>query len=359
MNILIAAGGTGGHLYPGLALARELRTRGHSPLFVVRENDACREILAEEGMPFTEIPIRGMPRRISLKIAPFLIYLLKGLFVARRLIGKTKPGLIIGMGGYISFPVVLLGRCMGAPTLIHEQNCLPGMSNRILALFAEKVAVSFPESLRYFSGEKAIVTGNPVRAELFSTIPEDGYRSLRLDPRRFTVLVFGGSQGAASINRVVAEAARSLSRDFGRIQFLHIAGRNGFEETQREYCARGIPGTVLPYLHRIGEAYATADLVICRSGATTVTELLILRKPAILIPYPLATGNHQEYNARLLADAGLGTVLLERELSPERIAQSIQTHLKAFKSHEHHPSLPLILPQQRIADAALAVALNR
>jgi UDP-N-acetylglucosamine--N-acetylmuramyl-(pentapeptide) pyrophosphoryl-undecaprenol N-acetylglucosamine transferase len=353
-TIIIAAGGTGGHLYPGLALAAELAKRGFEPLFIVRENDACRDILAEHRFPFLEIPVCGMPRKLSGRLFVFAFKLVKAFFATRTLLKKMRPEVIVGMGGYISFPMVAVGRLLGIRTVIHEQNCLPGLSNRVLSRFVDTVAVSAAEALPYFDAKKTVVTGNPVRADLFSADSPAAYGALALSPEKFTVLVFGGSQGAAGINKAAIGAWELLGSIKENIQFLHIAGKRDYDAVRAEYERLKNPGTVLEYLHAIGNAYAVADLIICRAGASTIAELAILNKPSILIPFPYATGNHQEYNAAVLVNAGKAKMIREKELTPELLAGEITAAFKAHSGHAVNVQLPALMPQELLADLVAA-----
>jgi UDP-N-acetylglucosamine--N-acetylmuramyl-(pentapeptide) pyrophosphoryl-undecaprenol N-acetylglucosamine transferase len=354
--IIIAAGGTGGHLYPGVALARELRRRGKTPVFIVRCNDAGREILEKEGFGFEEIPVAGMPRRLSLRLFTFAFLQVRSFFAVRRLFRRLRPSVVIGMGGYISFPAVVMARCNGIPTAIHEQNYIPGLANKVLMRIATRVALSFEESLRFFPRNKTVVTGNPVRAELFGASGRDVYRAFNLSPEKFTVLVFGGSQGASVINRTLVQAFPLLAPVKDTVQFLHITGKRDAADMERQYADGGISGRVLPYLHEIGDAYRAADLIVCRSGATTVAELRILNKPSVLIPYLHATANHQEFNAMVLVKAGTAVLIREPELTPELLAEAILSRVRTFTGHAPAGSVPPVLPQAALADLLLQLS---
>ncbi|MCX5781578.1 MAG: undecaprenyldiphospho-muramoylpentapeptide beta-N-acetylglucosaminyltransferase [Elusimicrobia bacterium] len=349
-TILIAAGGTGGHIYPGLALARVIRERGSKVLFVIKENDPSKEILNNEKFGFIEIPAFGLPRKFSLNIFKFLLFLFLGFFRAWRIIKTIKPKAVYGMGGYVSFPVVLAAKLKGFKVIVHEQNVLPGLTNRILSKFVDKVAISFNESIKYFNSKKVVLTGNPFRPEIFKVSYEDSIKKLGLIPNKFSVLVFGGSQGAAFINRCVLEAWNTLNSFKDRMQFIHIAGKKEYDRLNTEYNKAGIPGKVFPYINDIGNAYEAADLIICRSGAMTISELKILNKPAILIPFPYATANHQEYNARMLEKEGKAKVIIEKDLNPEKLAKEITDYLKSFSGHKKELKIPKVLPQDILAD---------
>jgi UDP-N-acetylglucosamine--N-acetylmuramyl-(pentapeptide) pyrophosphoryl-undecaprenol N-acetylglucosamine transferase len=292
----------------------------------------------------------GLPRKLSPRLFLFIFTLVKAFAAAFAVLKKTPPRKIVGMGGYISFPVVAAGRLLGIPAVIHEQNCLPGLSNRILSRFVATVAVSARESVRYFDARKTIVTGNPVRRELFTADRAAAYRSLALLPEKYTVLVFGGSQGAAGINKAVVEACGRLSGLKDTLQFLHITGKRDYAAVREAYARCPIPGTVLPYLHTIGEAYAVADLIICRAGATTVAELSILNKPSLLIPFPHATANHQEYNAAVLVNAGSAKMVREKDLTPALLAREIAAAVQSSSGRTAMVRLPEKMPQELLAD---------
>ena len=352
-TIIIAAGGTGGHLYPGISLARELARRGFSPVFIVRENDPAGAILEREQFAFRAIPVRGMPRKISLRFAAFFYFLIKGLFATYRVLKELKPEAVAGMGGYISFPAVFVARLMGIRTVIHEQNYIPGLANRILARFCNTVAVSFAQSASFFNRSKTIVTGNPVRAGLFNVQPRDAYSSFGLDPARCTVLVFGGSLGASAINTAATGALGELSSVKEKLQFIHLAGKRDADMVAAAYNSAGISACVRSYLHEIGLAYSAADLVICRAGATTVTELFFLNKKAVLIPYPYATADHQHFNASLLVQSGQATEIRENELTSKLLAGHIIDAVAKFKPHTESPTPPPTLPQELLADTVV------
>jgi len=349
---MIAAGGTGGHLYPGLALGRALREKALEVVFVVKKNDASREILEQEQFAYREIPAAGMPRKPSLRIFTFFIQTIRGFFAARRMLCRKRPRSVFGMGGYVSFPVVAAAKLLGIRVIIHEQNVVPGLTNRILARLADAITVSFDETKKYFPKREVVVTGNPIRQELFSSSYEDAIRKLKLAKNKFTVLIFGGSQGSAWINKTVVDAWELLGDDRRRLQLLHISGKNDYEGLAKEYTARGIAGSLFPYVHEMGYAYEAADFIICRSGAMTVSELRILNKPALLIPFPFATDRHQYYNALVLKQLGMATVIEEKDLTASDVAENIREHLGSFLGHTRDVQLPEELPQELLAGLA-------
>ena len=348
-QVIIAAGGTGGHLYPGIAIARVLRDRNIDVTFVVRINDPGREVLTAEKFAFREISTRGIPRRAS-EMFSFIVHLAQGIFSANKVVREIKPVMVFGMGGYVSFPVVLMAKLNGFKTVIHEQNCLPGRTNRLLSTIADKIAISFECTKRYFHKDKLVFTGNPVRQELFTCNYSDSMNKLGIKENLFTVLIFGGSQGAMKLNRTVIEAWDHLKAYEGKIQFVLLSGKKDFDWVDAEYKKKNIPGKAFAYLNDICLAYEAADLLIARSGAMTVSELMILNKPCILVPFPFATHNHQEFNARVLEKNGKAKVILEKDLDPKMLAAEIGRALKDFSGHKKDYKVPEVLPQNILAD---------
>ncbi len=354
-KVLIATGGTGGHLYPGIALARELKSRNIEVVFVLKKNDIGRDLIAKEDFEYFEIPVVGMPRRIALAFITFLILLTKSYFLSKKLLKQQRPDCVVGMGGYISFPVVMAASALKIKTFIHEQNFVPGLANRILARFVSTVAVSFEESAKLFKRGRVIFTGNPVRKELFFTYGDQAYSKFMLSRDRFTVLIFGGSQGAKKLNDVMVDCLMFLTDVRERIQFLHIAGKTDAVVLRSKYKQMGYDFCVLDYLDTIGDAYQIADIIICRSGATTVAELKILSKPAILVPFPYATANHQEFNASTLVASRQAVMMREKELRPDLLAEAIKFRMKSFgNTPKPRPSIPEKFPQEILADLILA-----
>lgn len=354
-RIIIAAGGTGGHFYPGLVLGQELRKRGCKIGFICRRNDPCRGLLASSKFRFFEIAFHGFPRKPSLKVFSFIYLLVKSYFSAAAVMRAFRPDAVVGMGGYISFPVVLAARARGIPVVIHEQNCLPGLANRVLSVFAGKIAVSFEESEKYFPKAKTIFTGNPVRPDLFTGRPEEAYADLGLSRDKVTVLVFGGSQGAVRLNHAVVQTVPLLGEYKSKVQFVHLTGRgkNEKEKAEEGYRKLGVKAVVLEYLESIGKAYSAADVIISRAGATTVSELTILHKPAILVPFPHATGNHQEYNALNLVKKGNAIMIREKDLSPAILSGGLILYIASVRKSAHKAILPKHLPQYYLANTVL------
>lgn len=332
MKIAIVAGGTGGHLYPGIALARALK--GLEVSFLVRTGDLGRDILRREGFPVYEIRGAGLPRKVSVQLLMYPFTFIRGMLDAKRILSQLLPDRIVGMGGYLSVPVVLWAWILRIPSLIHEQNVYPGLANRILSLFANSVAVSFPESQAAFPNRKSWVSGLPIRGEFRPGEASAARLVMELDPHLKTYLVFGGSLGARRLNQLMPEVWKALIARGESFQVLHITGPADHEAVIQQYAILPLRSRVIPYCHDMPNAYAASDLVICRSGASTVCEVLMSQRRAIFIPYPHATNQHQLLNARMAQSRGQADVLEENDLSVDRLV-SLMT-----QNHSDKPLAP-------------------
>lgn len=332
MRVLITGGGTGGHIYPGLAIAKELQLRNPQVelLFVGTQRGLEKDIIPQAGYPFTTITVEGLPRKLTLKSLRTGWKLLRGLWQAQKILGSFRPDWVIGTGGYVCGPVVAMASWKGIPTLIHEQNAYPGITNRLLAKWVTKIAITYEESAKYFPVNKTVVTGNPVRPEIVTAEKKSAMISLGLNPLKKTILIFGGSRGARSINQAVVEAKEAFGQEEG-MQIIHITGKEDFSWVSGEKSMEEVKhGNVIikPYLYNMPEALAAADLVVCRAGATTLAEVTVRGVPAILIPYPYATDNHQEHNARSLEKAEAAVVLLDKDLNGASLKNAVFTLIK-------------------------------
>lgn len=349
-NIIIAASGTGGHIYPGIALAKEMKDNGFNPVFFVSNNEASAEIIKNSGFEYITFNLSGMPRKASPSFIIFLFKLSFSFFKALKNIVKLKPSAVIGVGGYISVPAVLAAKVCRKKTFIHEQNTVPGIANRFLNRFAGKTLISFKDSEKYFKNKKNIIfTGYPVRREILAALKDDACAALKFDKNIFTLLIFGGSLGAVRLNEAAFGAVEILSKKM-KIQIIHITGKKGFDEIKRK--AEGKNNYLLfDYMHNISNAYAAADLVICRAGAGTVFELLLLDKPAVLVPYPYATDNHQYYNAKEISQNGKIIVIEEKDLTAKMLAKAVEDIKNNLKINEKKQVLKL--PQEIMADVII------
>jgi len=330
MKILIAGGGTGGHVYPGIAVAEQLvRMRPHAEVvFVGGRRGLEAHAVPESGFRIRYILTRGFPRRAWWRWPAALLANLVGLGQALWVVASERPDAVLGTGGYVSGPVAMAAWLLGRPLLLQEQNSIPGLANRWLARVADEVHLSFTEARAYFKRKDNLkVTGNPVRAHILGGDRGQALQAFDLAEGKPTLFIFGGSRGAHRINEAAIDAMRRLK---GRVdlQFILQTGREDFDWAKGVVDAEQLPARVMPFLRDIHLAYAVADLVVCRSGAMTLAEIAACGTPAILVPYPYAAHNHQEVNAHNLVERGAAALLLDRELTGERLAKEI-AHLVA------------------------------
>lgn len=319
MKLLIAAGGTGGHIYPGIAVAKELLRRDPSTevLFVGTAKGLETRIVPENGFQLSLINSAGLKNvGIAGKIKGLSV-LPKSFLEARQIIRQFRPHVVVGAGGYVSGPVLLMAAIMGVPTLVMDSNALPGFTNRQLARFVDKAALTFEEALPFF-GKNGVVTGNPVRTEFFQ-VPRKERGEI------FHILIFGGSQGARAINNAMAEALPHLSGFTDRLTITHQTGEADYERIREAYNNSEFSETdVRPFISDMFVEFGKADLVISRAGATTCAELGAAGKAAIMVPLPTAADDHQRKNAEALERAGAAKVILQSELTGERLANEIK-----------------------------------
>ncbi len=326
MRIVITGGGTGGHLFPALAVHDALRARRPeaSALFVGVAGGVEATILSRRGHAFRGLKVaqvKGKGLRGRLLAALWLPGTVRQ---AMGILREFRPQAVFGVGGYASVPTMLAATLRGVPRVIHEQNAIPGLANRALGGMATAVAVSFANTARFFPARRTQATGNPVRAEIRAGDPQAARAELGLAGDRFTVLVFGGSQGAHRLNQAVLEALPELARDGGALQFVHATGAHDLADVRRGYGASGMPGRVEPFIDEMALAYQAADFIVCRAGAGTVFELAAVGKPALLVPYPYAANDHQRLNAEAAVEAGAAWILLDRYCDGTRIAASVR-----------------------------------
>jgi UDP-N-acetylglucosamine--N-acetylmuramyl-(pentapeptide) pyrophosphoryl-undecaprenol N-acetylglucosamine transferase len=324
LRIIIAGGGTGGHLYPGIAVAREIRAR--HPDAVITFTGTARGIEARavphEGFELDMIRSRGLKGKSFADTVRGALVIGPGMADAWRIVSARRPHAVVGVGGYSSGPVVAVAALRGVPTMLLEQNAVPGLTNRLLARLVRAAAVTFDTTRRFF-GAKAFVSGNPVRPEFLEanwtreTAGDDGQAS------GVRVLVFGGSQGAHAINLAMVEAAQELAARVPALHIVHQTGERDVDRVREAYRSAGLQADVEPFFYDMGRRLRSADLVVCRAGATTIAELTASGKPAILIPLPTAADDHQRSNAEALVSAGAADLLLQRDVSGRALAQHI------------------------------------
>jgi UDP-N-acetylglucosamine--N-acetylmuramyl-(pentapeptide) pyrophosphoryl-undecaprenol N-acetylglucosamine transferase len=327
MKVAIACGGTGGHLFPGLAVAEVLRGRGHEVLLLISEKqiDAVAVRNRKEFL-IQKIPAIGLTKLVSLHFFSFIAKFMNGLTACLRMYRSFKPDAVLGMGGFTSTAPILAGRITGLPTFIHESNSIPGKANRLNALLSEKVLLGFEECARYFPRKAIEVTGTPIRVSLRNPVDRDqALKNMRLKRGLRTVLVMGGSQGAHGINQaVVAVLARFAERE---VQFIHLTGKEDENFVYECYRKEAIPAFVSAFYDRMEEAYTVADVAVARSGAASLTELSYFGLPTILIPYPFAAENHQFFNAEIFARHSVAEVLEESRVNGDTLGSLIEKFL--------------------------------
>jgi len=324
MRCIIAGGGTGGHLFPGLAIAKELCKRYEEAkiLFVTGRRKMESDILDRTDFLKASIDVEGLKGRGWIKGLKTMVKLPLSFFQSYSIIKGFSPSVVMGVGGYSSGPVCMVAKLMGIPSAIHEQNSYPGLTNRLLCRVVDRAFISFEESRTHFSGGELLLTGNPIREEFLA---ED--KAERTVNKTFTILILGGSQGARIINRIIVETL-SILKGYGRdLCVIHQTGESDYSEVVKTYERAGVKGEVLPFIEDMSRAYDRADLVISRAGATTVSELAALGKPSILIPYPHAANRHQETNAQMLVKAGGAEMKLQETLNGESLARSLMSYM--------------------------------
>ncbi len=320
MRCVIAGGGTGGHLFPGIAVAEAFMERdmGNEVLFIGTERGIEARVLADGRFPLKMIhakPIQGrsiMGKWRALRTLP------KSLAEAVNVLKDFRPEIVLGVGGYASGPGVLAAALLGMKRAIHEQNVIPGMTNRMLKRFSQRIFVSFEETKRYFPGKKTVLTGNPIRREILRSA------HFREKGDRFTLLIFGGSAGAHRINTAIIDALTSLQEMKSSLRFIHQTGEEDLGFVSRGYEEKGFEAEVRPFFEEMARYYPKADLVICRSGASTVAELAVCGKASILIPYPYAAHQHQLINAQKLVDRGAARMILDEALNGPSLSKNIR-----------------------------------
>jgi UDP-N-acetylglucosamine--N-acetylmuramyl-(pentapeptide) pyrophosphoryl-undecaprenol N-acetylglucosamine transferase len=320
MRIIIAGGGTGGHVFPAISIAEEISYRNHKDeiLFVGSERGLENELLLKKGYELKHISTRGFVGRGLFKTMIAFFYAFKGLFDSISIIRSFKPDVVLGVGGYVSGPLVLAAALLRLPTAICEQNTVPGVTNRILGRIVNKIFASFDSSVRYFPSRKIIITGNPVRKEILNnTNSSDSSQN----PESLSVLVFGGSQGAYSLNRSVPEAFSRI--DNKNISIVHQTGKKDYLYVKDLYIKNGIKAEVLTFIDDMAEAYGKSDLVIGRAGAGTISEITSLGKPSILVPFPYAAHNHQFENAKILESEDAALLIEDKDATPEVLATAL------------------------------------
>jgi len=353
---LVMAGGTGGHVFPALATARVLQRRGYDIVWLGTQRGIESRLVPAAGIPVEWLSVSGLRGKglVTLLVAP--VRLAVALFQALRAVRKHKPSVVLGAGGFASGPGGVAAWLLRRPLVVHEQNAVAGMTNRVLARLADRVLEGFPGSFGH--SVRAEHVGNPVRPEIAAVAPPE--RRYPAREGRARLLVFGGSQGAARLNAVVPAALAELPAAL-RPEVIHQTGRNGYDETVAAYQSRGIEADVRPFIDDMAGAYGWADFAVCRSGALTVAELAAAGVPAVLVPFPAAVDDHQTRNAEHVVRAGAAVLLPERELTPVSLAATLRELLEAgrprlAKMAAAARGTAITDADERLADACVAAA---
>ncbi|MDH3974723.1 MAG: undecaprenyldiphospho-muramoylpentapeptide beta-N-acetylglucosaminyltransferase [Deltaproteobacteria bacterium] len=321
--MIIAGGGTGGHLFPAIAVAEEMKRRSseNDILFVGTARGIEGKVLPEEGWPLRFVAAEGVKGRGLVAKMRALLKTFYGTLQSLTIIRSFRPAIILGVGGYASAPVMLAGRIAGIRTAIHEQNAMPGLTNRLLGKMAGKIFLSYAESERFFPGSRVVVTGNPVRKAVLDAFKEEGKVH---EKERFTLLVFGGSRGAKRINEALSKAVKDKKlAHLKGLRIIHQTGHEDLEMVKKAYNEGEMEARIEPFIKDMGRAYKEADLVLCRAGATTITELLAAGKASILVPYPHAADDHQRVNAQAIVNKGAAIMVPDSDLTAERVAHEV------------------------------------
>ena len=354
MRIIISGGGTGGHIYPAVTIAEQIKKINQNAeiIFVGTKKGLEADIVPRYGYPIEYIEVAGFERKFSLDTLKSLGKLFSGLYQVSKLIGEFKPDLVIGTGGYVCGPVLLWAALRGIPTCIQEQNAMPGVTNKILSHFVDKVFLGYDMAKTYFGGKsKKIFTGNPIREEILTVERDKALQTLELASDKKTILVSGGSRGARSINKAMIEILEKLV-DHEYIQVIHITGTSGYREVCDNLSNKVLQASnikVIPYLHEMPLALAISDLAVFRAGAIGLAELTALGIPSILIPYPYATANHQEFNARALEKQGAAIVILDKDLTGELLLKQMEMVLNNGKKIEEMKEAALTIGRPKAA----------
>ncbi|WP_134684581.1 undecaprenyldiphospho-muramoylpentapeptide beta-N-acetylglucosaminyltransferase [Brevibacillus migulae] len=331
MRVVLTGGGTGGHIYPALAIAREIARQHPEATFLYIGTDKGLEsrIVPREGIPFKAVEISGLKRKLSLENVKTAWKFIRSVSRSKQLLREFRPDVVIGTGGYVCGPVVFAASRLRIPTIIHEQNVEPGLTNKFLARFVNAVCVSFEESLGHFPQKKTTVTGNPRATEVLLGNALAGRASLNVPLGKRIVLIVGGSRGARAINEATRELLKDVSA-YPDTHFVYVTGEVHYEAITVSLSDWQLPEnvTLLPYVHNMPDVLAATDVIVNRAGASFLAEITALGVPAILIPSPYVTNNHQEKNARGLERAGAAMVILERELSGQRLQQALDSLLR-------------------------------
>lgn len=330
MKVVISGGGTGGHIYPAVAIIEELKKRDSNIdiLYIGSKNSMESEIIPSLGINYKSIEVMGLPRKINKKFFKSIFVLLKGLRQAKKILKDFKPDVVIGTGGFVTGPVLYKAHKMGVYTIFHEQNSYPGITNRILSRYVNAMAVTFKESIKFFkNNDKCVVTGNPIRNRFEFLNREESLKFFEIDENSKNIFSFGGSNGSEELNKAVLGILEKFYKN-EKISLIHVTGKLNYDKFLEEVKSKGIKiennVKILPYMTEMDKAYGVSDLVITSSGAITLAEISKIGLASILIPKAYTTENHQEFNARAYKDIGASELILEKELNSDLLWENIE-----------------------------------
>lgn len=354
MKIIVSGGGTGGHIYPALTLIDAIKSKRADAefLYVGTQKGLEADIVPKAGINFVALELEGgFERRFTLENISRAANAIMSIKRASNIVKDFKPNAVVGTGGYVCGPILLAASLMKIPTLIQEQNAVAGVTNKILSKFVDKIAVGTRDALKNFPPNKTTYTGNPIRAEVLAAKKSDGLREFHFTADKPIVLISGGSRGARSINNAMIDVLKSAAQK-NSAQFLHVTGKGEFDSvTEKLSDILDAPNIkVVPYLYNMPTAMAMADLAIFRAGATGLAELTARGIPAILIPYPFAAENHQEFNARTLVDAGAAKMILNKNLTAEILSATLDELLSSPEKLKSMAQASLSLGKPNAAD---------
>lgn len=330
MKVVISGGGTGGHIYPAVAIIEELKKRDNNIdiLYIGSKNSMESELIPSLGINYKSIEVMGLPRKINKKFFKSIFVLLKGLRQAKKILKRFKPDVVIGTGGFVTGPVLYKAHKMGIYTIFHEQNSYPGITNRILSRYVNAMAVTFKESIKFFkNNDKCVVTGNPIRNRFEFLNREESLKFFEIDENSKNIFSFGGSNGSEELNKAVLGILEKFYKN-EKISLIHVTGKLNYDKFLEEVKSKGIKiennVKILPYMTEMDKAYGVSDLVITSSGAITLAEISKIGLASILIPKAYTTENHQEFNARAYKDIGASELILEKELNSDLLWENIE-----------------------------------
>ena len=361
VKIIVSGGGTGGHIYPALTLINSIKAKRPDAefLYVGTEKGLEADIVPKAGINFTALNLEGgLERHFTLENISRAANAIWSIKTAADIVKSFKPNVVVGTGGYVCGPILLAASLMKVPTLIQEQNAVAGVTNKILSKFVDKIAVGTQDALKNFPANKSTYTGNPIRAEVLAAKKEDGLREFNFTADKPIVLISGGSRGARSINDAMIDVLKVAAQK-NTAQFLHVTGKGEFDSVTKKLADVDAPNIrIVPYLYNMPRAMAMADLAIFRAGATGLAELTARGVPAILIPYPYAAENHQEFNARALVDAGAARMILNKDLNAELLQKNLDELLFSPQTLKQMAKASLSLGKPNAADEIADMILN-